>query len=184
MKRLENELNKAVLKDKMTPLPLFTRIGINTGDMVAGNMGTEKKMNYTIMGDAVNLAARLEGVNKQYGTWILSSEDTVKETGSRLLTRRLDRVRVVGKSEPVRLYELVDIREEAPPDLRRMVEIFHESLDTFERGGWRQASQGFRECLSIRNDDGPAKKYLDRCEAFLKEPPAEDWDGVYNITEK
>jgi adenylate cyclase len=184
MKRLEAELNKAVMEDRITPAPLLTRIGINSGDMVAGNMGTDKKMNYTIMGDAVNLAARLEGVNKQYGTWILASEDTVNETGGRLLTRRLDRVRVVGKSEPVRLYELVDIRDEASGESRKLVEVFHQALDCFEARDWKQAAEGFRETLSAQSGDGPSKKYLDRCEAFFKEPPADNWDGVYNLTEK
>jgi adenylate cyclase len=184
MKRLEAELNRAVLEDKMSPVPLLTRIGINSGDMVAGNMGTDKKMNYTIMGDAVNLAARLEGVNKQYGTWILASEDTVNAAGGRLLTRRLDRVRVVGKSEPVRLHELLDILEEAPPERRKLVAVFHEALDNFEHRAWRRAAEGFRESFSIKNGDGPSKKYFDRCRAFLKEPPADDWDGVYNIMEK
>ncbi|MDR1251827.1 MAG: adenylate/guanylate cyclase domain-containing protein, partial [Treponema sp.] len=89
MKRIERDINQAILTEKMSPKPLLTRIGVNTGYMVAGNMGTENKMNYTIMGNAVNLASRLEGVNKQYGTWILASEDTVKETGDHLLYRRL-----------------------------------------------------------------------------------------------
>ncbi|MDR0300743.1 MAG: adenylate/guanylate cyclase domain-containing protein, partial [Treponema sp.] len=84
MRKLETELNKTIMEQKLSPMPLLTRIGINTGDMVAGNMGTANKMNYTIMGNAVNLAARLEGVNKQYGTWILASEDTVRETGGKL----------------------------------------------------------------------------------------------------
>jgi adenylate cyclase len=113
MKKAEDELNQFVVKNNMSPMPLLTRIGINTGDMVAGNMGTENKMNYTIMGNAVNLAARLEGVNKQYGTWILASEDTVREAGDSLLTRKLDRVRVVGINEPVRLHEILDIVENA-----------------------------------------------------------------------
>jgi adenylate cyclase len=184
MKRIEAELNVAIDEDRMSPLPLFTRIGINTGDMVAGNMGTNKKMNYTIMGDAVNLAARLEGVNKQYGTWILASEYTVTETAGRILTRRLDRVRVVGKSEPVRLYELVDILDEAPREQRKAVAIFHEALDTFERRDWQRAAEGFREVLSTQSNDGPAKRYLDRCDAFLKKPPADSWDGIYDLTEK
>jgi adenylate cyclase len=78
MKRIENELNTAILRDNLLPSPLLTRIGVNTGSMVAGNMGTDSKMNYTIMGNAVNLAARREGVNKQHGAWILASEDTVR----------------------------------------------------------------------------------------------------------
>ena len=136
------------------------------------------------MGNTVNLAARLEGVNKQYGTWILTSEDTVNAAGGRLLTRRLDRVRVVGKSEPVRLHELLDILEEAPPERRKLVAVFHEALDNFEQRAWQRAAEGFREGFFMQRGDGPSKKYFDRCKAFLKEPPADDWDGVYNIMEK
>jgi adenylate cyclase len=184
MKRLEADLNRAVMEEQMSPGPLLTRFGINTGDMVAGNMGTEKKMNYTIMGDAVNLAARLEGVNKQYGAWILASEETIRETGNRLLTRRLDRVRVVGKSEPVRLYEILDTVEDAGDEQQKLAAVFHQALECFEKRNWRQAAAGFRETLSLRPADGPAKKYLDRCDGFLRQPPADDWDGVYNLTEK
>ncbi len=100
MKKIETELNKKFIESKMAPTPLLTRIGINTGDMVVGNMGTARKMDYTIMGNSVNLAARLEGVNKQYGTWILTSEYTMNNADSELTIRKLDRVRVVGIQTP------------------------------------------------------------------------------------
>jgi class 3 adenylate cyclase len=184
MKRIEHELNKTIGEQNLSPAPLLTRIGITTGNMVAGNMGTENKMNYTIMGNTVNLAARLEGVNKQYGTWILASEDTIRETGDRLLARKLDRVRVVGIKEPVRLYELLETLENALPRQKRLVESFHQALDCFENRNWNQAAQGFKEVLSIVNDDPPAKKYLDRCVNCLTNPPPDTWDGVYTLTEK
>jgi adenylate cyclase len=152
--------------------------------MVAGNMGTENKMNYTIMGNAVNLAARLEGVNKQYGTRILASEDTVRETGNRLLTRKLDRVRVVGINEPVRLCELVEIAENATPEQKKLVAVFHEALDHFEKRNWQQASEGFKEGMAIKADDNPSKIYYERCVEFLKKSPDDTWDGVYNLTSK
>jgi len=136
------------------------------------------------MGNAVNLAARLEGVNKQYGTWILASEDTVKETGNSLLARKLDRVRVVGINEPVRLYELVDMVDNAAPEEKKLVEVFHQALDSFEKRDWKQAAAGFREALAIKTADSPSKIYLDRSENFTRQPPADKWDGVYNLTEK
>jgi adenylate cyclase len=182
MKRIENELNKTIREQNLSPVPLLTRIGINTGDMVTGNMGTENKMNYTIMGNTVNLAARLEGVNKQYGTWILASEDTIRETGGLLLARKLDRVRVVGINEPVRLYELLETVENAVPQQKHLVEVFHQALNFFENRNWNQAIEGFREVLSIVNDDIPTQKYLDRCINFLVDPPPDTWDSVYNIT--
>ena len=103
MKRAEFEMNERFKKDKLASGPLLTRIGINTGDMTVGNMGTARRMDYTMMGNAVNLAARLEGVNKQYGTWILTSQSTREAVDDSILFRKLDRVRVVGISTPVRL---------------------------------------------------------------------------------
>jgi adenylate cyclase len=184
MRKLEIELNKTIMEQKLSPSPLLTRIGENTGDMVAGNMGTANKKNYTIMGNAVNLAARLEGVNKQYGTWILASENTVRETGDALLYRKLDRVRVVGINEPVRLYELLDMADQADDKQKKLVTVFHEALDYFEKRDWTQAEKGFHETMSIIPDDGPSSIYIDRCKQFLNSPPKDSWDGVYNLTSK
>jgi len=183
MKRIEKELNETIMKDGLSPTPLLTRIGINTGNMVAGNMGTGNKMNYTIMGNAVNLAARLEGVNKQYGTWILASDTTIRETGDRFLTRRLDRVRVVGINEPIQIHELLNTMEDASPQEKQLVTVFHQALDCYNHRKWKEASQGFRQALSIENG-GPSAKYLKRCEMFKKTPPPGGWDGVSNLTEK
>jgi adenylate cyclase len=184
IKKIEAELNKTIMEQKLSPTPLLTRIGVNTGDMVAGNMGTANKMNYTIMGNAVNLAARLEGVNKQYGTWILASEYTAREAGDSLLYRKLDRVRVVGINEPVRLCELVDLAELASEQQKKLVQVFHEALDYFEKRDWTQAEKGFQETLSIVPGDSPSGIYLERCKEFIKSPPEDNWDGVYNLTSK
>jgi adenylate cyclase len=184
MKKMEIELNKTIMEHKLSPAPLITRIGVNTGDMVAGNMGTANKMNYTIMGNAVNLAARLEGVNKQYGTWVLASETTVRETGDALFYRKLDRVRVVGINEPVRLCELIDMADQAGEQQKKLVTVFHEALDYFEKRDWVQADKGFHEALSITPDDHPSTIYIERCEQFIKNPPKNTWDGVYNLTSK
>jgi class 3 adenylate cyclase len=184
MKKIETEFNKTIMEQKISPGPLFTRIGINTGDMVAGNIGTENKMNYTIMGNAVNLASRLEGINKQYGIWVLVSETTVQEAGDRLLTRKLDRVRVVGINEPVRLYELLDTVEQATPNQKNLVEVFNGALEHFEKRNFEQASAGFRKALTIRTDDNPSKLYYKRSAEFIKNPPDDTWDGVFNLTMK
>jgi len=182
MKRIETELNKAILEERFSPVPLLTRIGINTGSMVAGNMGTESKMNYTIMGNAVNLAARLEAANKQYGTWILAPEQTILEAGDRILSRKLDRIRVVGINEPVQIYELINTREGATSGEKKLVEIFHQAMDCYEKRRWQEAMQGFWESMEI--DSGPSEMYLKRCQGFLDDPPQDDWDGVYNLTKK
>jgi adenylate cyclase len=183
IKQIEKELNKKIMEEKLSPKPLYTRIGINTGSMVAGNMGTGNKMNYTIMGNAVNLAARLEGVNKQYGTWILASQSTAEEAGDSILTRKLDRVRVVGINEPVRLHELINMADYASPDEKKLVEVFDQARELYENRKWKEAIEGFKESMSIENG-GPSAIYLRRCENFLKNPPDDAWDGVNNLTEK
>jgi class 3 adenylate cyclase len=184
MKRLETELNKKLLQEKRTSAPLLTRIGINTGDMVVGNMGTERKMNYTIMSNAVNLAARLEGVNKQYGTWILTSEDTIQEAGDQIIARRLDKVRVVGIQKPVRLYEVLEIACRADSSLRGWVAAFHNALDLFEARKWEEAAAGFNRVLLIVPNDIPSQVFIKRCEEFMAAPPDETWEGIFTFNEK
>jgi class 3 adenylate cyclase len=183
IKQAETALNDFVREHQLSPLPLHTRVGINSGDMVAGNMGTDRKMNYTIMGDAVNLTARLEGVNKQYGTWVLASDATIRQTGDVLLTRRLDRVRVVGKNEPVQLYNILGLAAESSAEQRNLVTAFHQALDYFEKQEWKKAEDGFRELLSIEGK-GPALVYMNRCAQYLSHPPEDAWDGVFNLIEK
>jgi adenylate cyclase len=183
IKKAEIGLNKLILERNFSPAPLLTRIGINSGDMVAGNMGTDKKMNYTIMGDAVNLASRLEGVNKQYGTWILATENTIRAAGDSFLVRRLDRVRVVGKSEVVQLYNILDFDRDASAEQKKLVTVFHEALDYFEKREWKKAKDGFTEAASIEKE-GPARLYVQRCERCLEKPPSAAWDGVFNLNKK
>ncbi len=184
MKRIEFDLNERFVTEKMTPSPLFTRIGINTGPMVVGNMGTPKKMDYTIMGNAVNLAARLEGVNKQYGTGILISDDTYKAGGDDFTVRKLDRVRVVGIQTPVRLYELIEEKSDTDRQTLEGLEVFHSALDLFEEKKWSEAEKLFSSVLDILPEDGPAKTYLSRCREYRKKPPKDSWDGVFNLTTK
>ena len=185
MKRIEQELNDKVLEEKLSPLPLYTRIGINTGSMVAGNMGTGNKMNYTIMGNAVNLAARLEGVNKQYGTKILTTFDTFQETGNQILARKIDRVRVVGINEPVQLLEVLNTVEQAEEREKKLVEVFHQAMDFYVDRNWKDAMDGFNESLVLEDDGkGPSSIYFNRCKNYFRYPPPDDWDGVTNMTEK
>ncbi len=184
MKRAEARINERVLADGSAPSPLLTRIGLNTGDMVVGNMGTERKMDYTIMGNAVNLAARLEGVNKQYGSWILMSDATYQETGDEFVARRFDKVRVVGINTPVQLWELVDFRTEATPGLLDFLGRFEEAHQVFDARDWKRSLALFQKLSDERPDDGPTKSYIKKCEIFMQKAPAPDWDGVFSLSEK
>lgn len=184
MKRAEALLNERLTAEKIAPGPLLTRVGINTGEMVVGNMGTANKMDYTIMGNSVNLASRLEGVNKQYGTWILVSEATRSGCTNGFLFRRLDRVRVVGIQTPVQLFELLGEEGEERGALGEAIDRFHEALSRFEEKDWAGAKRGFEEALRVRPEDGPAATYLKRCDEYLRTPPPAGWDGVFNLSMK
>ncbi|MCL2128661.1 MAG: adenylate/guanylate cyclase domain-containing protein, partial [Treponema sp.] len=184
---LEAMVNKGIIKSRDDPCPMFTRLGVNTGDMVVGNMGTPNKMDYTIMGNAVNLAARLEGVNKQYNTGgILISEYTRNLVGGEFVTRPLSRIRVVGINTPLRLYELLDIHKEAPPELTEMVKDWERGFAAYEQKDFLTAAGIFQAIYSLNGNDLAAKKYYDRCTKFAASPPdASSWDdGVDNLTEK
>ena len=175
--------SKAIRSDR----PLFTRLGINTGIMVVGNMGTPNKMNYTIMGNAVNLSARLEGVNKQYNTGgILISEYTKEKIADEFIVRGLSRVRVVGIDTPLRLYELLDLRETASKDLLEMVDSWEKGFKAYENQDFLAAKNIFNIIHQKNGYDDVAKLYFDRCEKYLVSPlPAAKWDdGVDNLTEK
>jgi len=180
IKAAERELNKTIINEKLSPVPIFTRIGINTGEMVVGNMGAEKKMDYTIMGNAVNLASRIEGVNKYYHTGgILISEYTRAKIGDEFPLRRIDRVRVVGINTPLRLYELLPMDTE-----QRSVKIWEKAIDLYELKDFRKAFGLFVSLLKRYPNDNAARVYALRCKAFVKTPPPEDWDAVKNLTNK
>ncbi|GHV24539.1 adenylate/guanylate cyclase domain-containing protein [Spirochaetia bacterium] len=184
---MEAMVHKKILKSVDDPNPLYTRLGINTGEMVVGNMGTPNKMDYTIMGNAVNLAARLEGVNKQYNTGgILISEYTQAKIGDAFLFRPLSRVRVVGVDTPLRLYELLDLREGATPAMLNMLDLWNRGFNAYENRDFPAALNLFKTIYRGNNQDRVAKLYLDRCEKYIAGPPAPaTWDnGVDNLTEK
>ena len=185
MKKAEKWLNVEFTGDSgLSPQPLLTRIGMNTGPMVVGNMGTTQKMDYTIMGNAVNLAARLEGVNKQYGTWTLCSHYTYDMVRDDVVARPLDKVRVVGIKEPVQLYELWEESALSTPEMREQLAFFERAMTLFNGRSWKEAEKVFREYESLFPDDKSASLYIKRCVQYQKNPPRENWDGVYNLTEK
>ncbi len=164
--------------------PLTVRMGVNTGSMVVGNMGSIQRMNYTIMGDAVNLASRLEGANKAYGSGMMISESTFRSCETDIDVRELDRIRVVGKNEPVTVYQLLGRKNQTVRAVADLVDQYSKGLDLYKAGDFGQAKSEFSRCLDIFDDDGPALTYISRCQAFIDNPPSADWDGVYTLTEK
>ena len=184
IKQAERELNVVVMEEGLSPSPLFTRIGVNTGEMVVGNMGAENKMDYTIMGSAVNLASRLEGVNKQYRTGgILISEYTKEKIGDEFVCRSLDRVRVVGINTPVRLYELLGLRDEMSAGKAEYLAAWEKAVELFEKGFFAEARSIFSALAEGHPDDGTAKLYVEWCLNYIDLPP-DGWDGINNLTEK
>ena len=184
MKQAEQKLNEDMLAAGETPMPIYTRIGINTGPMVVGNMGTDNKMNYTIMGNDVNLAARLEGVNKQYGTWILASESTWNATGGLFLGRKLDRVRVVGIDTPVQLYNIMAVRAEAEGPQIALADRFNYAIDAYRAKKFSDALHLFTKCAALDPDDQPTKVFLDRVKTLLNNGIPDTWSDVINMTSK
>lgn len=183
MKKAEAKLNSE-FEARGEPTRLYTRIGINSGEMVVGNMGTDKKMDYTMIGNAVNLAARLEGVNKPFGTWICVSQMTLDLTGEAFCARKIGRIRVVGIRTPVTIYELLEESHLASDSLKSFASRSTAALETFWSGQWSQAIAAFDALLAERPDDPPSLKYLKLAHKYLQNPPPADFDGVINLTEK
>jgi len=184
MKEAERDLNAELYETGQIPMPILTRIGINTGAMVVGNMGTNNKMNYTIMGNDVNLAARLEGVNKQYGTWTLVSESTWNETGGLFLGRKLDRVRVVGIETPVQLYNLMGVRSEADDRSIELAERFNAAIDLYRARKFSDAAVAFAKCAELDPEDGASRAFLERVRGMTKAGVADGWTDVLTMTTK
>ncbi len=165
---------------------IYTRVGINSGEMVAGFMGSENKKNYTMMGNNVNLASRLEGVNKQYFTHGILVSETTRNLCNKddFVFRSLDRVRVVGVSTPLRLYELLDEKSSADEKMLKGVEKWESAMILFEKKEYKEAYKIFKALNDADNTDNVSKFYMDRCVTLYKNPRPADWDGVFNLTEK
>ncbi len=173
LERLNKKLNSGDQQIRM-------RIGINTGEVVVGNIGGKNRFDYTVMGDNVNLSSRLEGANKIYNTSVIISEETNQIIKSKFATRELDLVRVKGKEKPTKIFELIDIRNVVPENL---FENYYEGLKNYKAGNFEEAIKCFeREVIS--SDDPVSKSYIERCQEFKTNPPKGEWKGITTMQEK
>ena len=160
-------------------MPIDIGIGLNTDTVVSGNIGSKKRMDYTIIGDGVNLAARLESACKQYAAKILISEFTFKNLKGTYRTREVDFVVVKGKTQPVAIYEVLDYHDESSfPNLMDAVNQFREGIQKYRAGKWSEATNSFNKVLELHPEDKLSEIYIHRCKTLQADPPAQ-WDGVW-----
>ncbi len=166
---------------KAEGLDLDLRIGISTGEMIVGTIGSEVSRSFTVMGDPVNLGSRLEGASKAYGTHVLLSQRTRELAGPAVQSREIDIIRVKGKEEPIRIHELL-VADNG--EREELTVLFEKGLSAYRKRDWNGSEKLFKACLKVLADDPPTQVYLERIAHFKKQPPPPDWDGVWRFETK
>ncbi len=165
-------------KWKKEGIPSFDiGIGLNSGDAIVGNMGSSNRFDYTAMGDNVNLASRMEGLNKIYGTNIIISGKTHKIIKEKFETRKLDAVKVKGKKKSILIYELLSQKDRLSTKQKDFVRFYETGLELYFKREWKPAIKSFQEALKLIENNA-SQVLIDRCQEFLKNPPPRDWEGV------
>ncbi len=165
-------------------LTIRMRIGLCSGPAVVGNMGSKKRFDYTMMGDTVNTAARLEGVNKQYGTYAMISETTYEQVREKMVARELDAVNVVGKAVPIKIYELIGYLGKVDSPAMETLSLYASGLEAYRQRQWDAAEARFRQVLVMSPDDAPSRVMIDRCVVYRENAPPDDWNGAFVFTSK
>jgi adenylate cyclase len=177
LKSLQHEWRERGLPD------IRIGVGINTNVVRVGNFGSDDKFDYTVIGDGVNLASRLQGATKKYGVQILVSENTWKRLDNRVAGREIDRIQVVGRLEPTRIFNPMGVH---PLDERtqKFLDRFQAGITAFHNRRWQDACTHFHEAKELDGDDRPTIYYIERCEQFIAEPPPADWNGITSLDSK
>ncbi|MFA4921102.1 MAG: CHASE2 domain-containing protein [Candidatus Neomarinimicrobiota bacterium] len=176
------ELRPQIKKDH--GVDIFVRMGVNSGVVSAGNMGSTQRFQYTVMGDAVNQASRFEGANKQYGTYMMIGEETYRRAGDKIEVRILDRLVVKGKLKPITVYELLGRKGQVEPEMMQISTFFTEGINLYWDRQWDAAIAAFQKAIGVRGDDNPAQVFIDRCHIYKENPPGPDWQGEFVMKTK